>query len=293
MARRALGHHARRSRRWRVAVRAGRVGPQPADRSPVPGQQGGRGDGPLSPQLRGNPRTSADSTARSGQDSHGRSTCQRRMVTSWRSTSSSATITTSPRVACGNQPEEQHGSGLPTGLTAAGQRRRPRPPFRRRRVTTPATTRRMGRTSPHISQPFMQPSSWWRSAKTDARASRWHPQGSRAQPTPPGEAAGHPSRMRQRVSRRPRRYGTAGDRFHEPNRATMPATPNGPRGSSDHGLMAMARSHSWQHRRSTPSSHGSALGLYGESDPKPVIRRLAEQLGVHRGSGSTASGWSG
>ena len=50
----------------------------------------------------------------------------------------------------------------------------------------------------------------------------------------------------------------------------------------DHGLMAMGRKHLWQHRRSTPTSCGQrAVRLYRESDPKPVIRRLAEQLGVH------------
>ena len=36
------------------------------------------------------------------------------------------------------------------------------------------------------------------------------------------------------------------------------------------------------HRRSTPDElRARAVRLYRESDPKPVIRTLAEQLGVH------------
>lgn len=45
--------------------------------------------------------------------------------------------------------------------------------------------------------------------------------------------------------------------------------------------MAVGGSRPWQHRRSTPMSCVSAVRLYRESYPKPVIRRLAEQLGVH------------
>ena len=45
--------------------------------------------------------------------------------------------------------------------------------------------------------------------------------------------------------------------------------------------MAMGRKHPWQHRRSTPTNSASAVRLYRESDPKPVIRKLAAQLGVH------------
>ncbi|QBS38829.1 transposase [Nocardia sp. CS682] len=42
------------------------------------------------------------------------------------------------------------------------------------------------------------------------------------------------------------------------------------------------RSHSWQHRRSTPDKlKARAVRLYREPDPKPTIRKLAEQLGVH------------
>jgi 8-oxo-dGTP diphosphatase len=40
---------------------------------------------------------------------------------------------------------------------ACSCRPRQRPPLRRRMATTPATTRRMGRTSPQISKPFMAP----------------------------------------------------------------------------------------------------------------------------------------
>jgi len=46
---------------------------------------------------RGRPRTSADSTARSGRDRHGRPTWRRNTATSWRSTCSSAIIADSPR----------------------------------------------------------------------------------------------------------------------------------------------------------------------------------------------------
>jgi hypothetical protein len=52
--------------------------------------------------------------------------------------------------------------------------------------------------------------------------------------------------------------------------------------SSDHGLMAMGRDVLWQHRRSTPDElRARAVRLWRELDPKPVIRRLAEQLRVH------------
>jgi hypothetical protein len=49
---------------------------------------------------------------------------------------------------------------------------RQRRPFRRRTVTTPATTRRMGRTSPHSSKPFMATSTTSWSAMIDTLSSR-------------------------------------------------------------------------------------------------------------------------
>ncbi|MFX0578882.1 transposase [Nocardia nepalensis] len=49
--------------------------------------------------------------------------------------------------------------------------------------------------------------------------------------------------------------------------------------------MGPGRSHSWQHRRSTQKYpdelKARAVRLYRESDPKPTIRKLAQQLGVH------------
>jgi len=47
---------------------------------------------------------SAESTARSGQDSRGPPTSRRRIATSWRNTNNSATSADSPRVICGSQP---------------------------------------------------------------------------------------------------------------------------------------------------------------------------------------------
>src|SRR5258706_7533586 len=50
----------------------------------------------------------------------------------------------------------------------------------------------------------------------------------------------------------------------------------------DHGLMTMGRNHPCQHQRKYPDElRRRAVRLYRESEPKPVIRRLAEQLGVH------------
>ncbi|TDB80537.1 transposase [Micromonospora sp. KC721] len=50
----------------------------------------------------------------------------------------------------------------------------------------------------------------------------------------------------------------------------------------DHGLMAVGRSLSVAALKKCPDElRQRAVRLYRESDPKPVIRRLAEQLGVH------------
>ncbi|WP_083303110.1 transposase [Micromonospora carbonacea] len=50
----------------------------------------------------------------------------------------------------------------------------------------------------------------------------------------------------------------------------------------DHGLMAMGRKSSVAAPKKYPDElRQRAVRLYRESDPKPVIRRLAEQLGVH------------
>src|SRR3954451_25111757 len=70
----------------------------------MPGQQGGRGDDPMPPQLAGKSADRAESTARSGQDRRGRPTWRRSTATSWRSTNNSAAIADSPRVTRGNQP---------------------------------------------------------------------------------------------------------------------------------------------------------------------------------------------
>ncbi|GIF09834.1 transposase [Actinoplanes siamensis] len=49
----------------------------------------------------------------------------------------------------------------------------------------------------------------------------------------------------------------------------------------DHGLMAVGRKYLWHHRRSTPDElRQRAVRLYRDSDLKPVIKRLAEQLNV-------------
>ncbi|MFD6653484.1 transposase [Micromonospora chalcea] len=50
----------------------------------------------------------------------------------------------------------------------------------------------------------------------------------------------------------------------------------------DHGLMAVGRKLSVAAPKKYPDElRQRAVRLYRESDPKPVIRRLAEQLGVH------------
>jgi transposase len=50
----------------------------------------------------------------------------------------------------------------------------------------------------------------------------------------------------------------------------------------DHGLMAMGGESSVAAPRKYPDElRRRAVRLYRESDPKPVIKRLAEQLGVH------------
>jgi transposase len=45
--------------------------------------------------------------------------------------------------------------------------------------------------------------------------------------------------------------------------------------------MAIGRSHLWQHRKYPDELRARAVRLYRESDPRLVVRRLAEQLGVH------------
>jgi transposase len=49
--------------------------------------------------------------------------------------------------------------------------------------------------------------------------------------------------------------------------------------ASDHGLMAVGRDGPWHHRRCIRLK-ARAARLYRESDPKPTIRKLAEQLNV-------------
>src|SRR4029079_15797707 len=50
----------------------------------------------------------------------------------------------------------------------------------------------------------------------------------------------------------------------------------------DHGLMAMGRKSSVSAPKKYPDElRARAVRLYRESDPKPVIRQLARQLGVH------------
>ncbi|UIJ63767.1 transposase [Amycolatopsis acidiphila] len=49
-----------------------------------------------------------------------------------------------------------------------------------------------------------------------------------------------------------------------------------------HGPIGPEGARQWQHRRSTPDElPARAVRLYRDCDPKPVIRKLAEQLGVH------------
>jgi transposase len=50
----------------------------------------------------------------------------------------------------------------------------------------------------------------------------------------------------------------------------------------DHGLMAMGGESSVVASKKYPDElRARAVRLYRESNPKPVIRKLAEQLGVH------------
>jgi transposase-like protein len=52
--------------------------------------------------------------------------------------------------------------------------------------------------------------------------------------------------------------------------------------ASDHGLMAMGRKSFMAAPKKYPDDlRARAVRLYRESQPKPVIKRLAEQLGVH------------
>lgn len=52
--------------------------------------------------------------------------------------------------------------------------------------------------------------------------------------------------------------------------------------ASDHGLMAMGRKSFMAAPKKYPDDlRARAVRLYRESQPRPVIRRLAEQLGVH------------
>jgi transposase len=51
--------------------------------------------------------------------------------------------------------------------------------------------------------------------------------------------------------------------------------------ASDHGLMAMGGSSVVAPKKYPDELRARAVRLYRESDPKPVIRQLAVQLGVH------------
>jgi class 3 adenylate cyclase/transposase-like protein len=53
------------------------------------------------------------------------------------------------------------------------------------------------------------------------------------------------------------------------------------RGASDHGLMTMGRKIRGNTKKYPDELRQRAVRLYRESNPKPKIRRLAEQLGVH------------